>query len=96
MGIRRRAPEPFQLEGIDANTWHAGLDRMLLGVTMAEERQRLFGGTLPLDDVDSGDIELAGRLAEFLHRLQRALDALAGVRTVARLGRHPGRGRPTR
>ena len=56
----------FQLEGIAANTWQAGLDRILLGVTMADERQRLFGATLPLDDVDSGDIDLAGRLTEFL------------------------------
>jgi exodeoxyribonuclease V gamma subunit len=73
----------FQLEGIAANTWQAGLDRILLGVTMAEERQRLFGTTLPLDDVDSGDFDLAGRLAEFLQRLQTGLDSLAGVRPVA-------------
>ncbi len=73
----------FQLEGIGANTWQAGLDRILLGVTMAEERQRLFGATLPLDDVDSGDIDLAGRLAEFLQRLQTGLDSLAGFRPVA-------------
>ncbi|HUE05977.1 MAG TPA: exodeoxyribonuclease V subunit gamma [Acidimicrobiales bacterium] len=72
----------FQLADIDANTWHAGLDRILLGVAMAEDGQRLFGETLPLDDVDSGDIELAGRLAEFVHRLQRVLDELSGVRTV--------------
>jgi exodeoxyribonuclease V gamma subunit len=72
----------FQLADIDANTWKAGLDRILLGVAMAEEDQRLFGATLPLDDVDSGDIELAGRLAEFVHRLQRVLDELAQVRTV--------------
>ena len=73
----------FQLEGIAANTWQSGLDRILLGVTMADERQRLFGATLPLDDVDSGDIDLAGRLAEFLERLQTGLDGLAGFRTVA-------------
>jgi exodeoxyribonuclease V gamma subunit len=73
----------FGLEGIAANTWQAGLDRILLGVTMADERQRLFGATLPLDDVDSGDIDLAGRLAEFLERLQTGLDALTGVRPVA-------------
>ncbi len=73
----------FQLEGIAANTWQAGLDRILLGVTMADERQRLFGATLPLDDVDSGDIDLAGRLAEFLERLQTGLDSLAGLRPVA-------------
>ncbi len=82
----------FQLADIGANTWRAGLDRILLGVAMAEDGQRLFGDTLPLDDVDSGDLDLAGRLAEFLHRLQHVLDELEGVRTVARLGRHPGPG----
>ena len=72
----------FHLEGIGANTWQAGLDRILLGVAMAEERQRLFGGALPLDDVDSADIDLAGRVAEFVHRLRVVLDALTGVRTI--------------
>ena len=72
----------FQLEGIAPNTWQSGLDRILLGVTMADEHQRLFGGTLPLDDVDSADIDLAGRLSEFLDRLRAALDTLAGTRTV--------------
>ena len=72
----------FQLEGIGANTWEAGLDRILLGVSMADEGQRLFGATLPLDDVDSGDIDLAGRLSEFVDRLRGALDDLAGTRTV--------------
>ena len=78
----------FQLEGIEANTWQAGLDRILLGVTMADERQRLFGATLPLDDVDSGDIDLAGRMAEFLDRLQAALDAARRRPHRGRLGRH--------
>lgn len=67
----------FKLNGIENNTWRAGLERILLGVTMADERQRLFRGALPLDDVDSADIELAGRLAEFVDRLQSALDLLA-------------------
>ena len=43
-------------------TWRAGLDRLLVGVTMTEDEQRLFGGVLPLDDVDSGAIDLAGPL----------------------------------
>ncbi len=72
----------FQLEGIGTNTWQSGLDRILLGVAMADERQRLFQDTLPLDDVDSTDIDLAGRMSEFLDRLRAALDALAGTRTV--------------
>ena len=43
---------------------------------MTEDEQRLFGGVLPLDDVDSGAIDLAGRFAELLDRLQSALDGL--------------------
>ena len=34
------------LPGLAANTWSAGLDRLLLGVAMADDDQRLFGGTL--------------------------------------------------
>ena len=39
---------------------------------MTEDEQRLFGGVLPLDDVDSGAIDLAGRFAELVDRLQAA------------------------
>ena len=72
----------FELEGLGNNTWQAGMDRILLGVAMAEEGQRLFCDTLPLDDVDSADIDVAGRMAEFLERLRSALDGLAASRTV--------------
>jgi exodeoxyribonuclease V gamma subunit len=74
---------PFKLAGIDANTWRSGLDRVLLGVAMADQDERLFGETLPLDDVDSGDIELVGRLAEFVARLCAGIDALDAQRTIA-------------
>jgi exodeoxyribonuclease V gamma subunit len=73
---------PFQLEQVPSGTWRAGLDRVLLGVTMTEDDHRLFGGVLPLDDVDSGSIDLAGRLAELIARLGQALDALAGPQTL--------------
>ncbi|HEX6380072.1 MAG TPA: exodeoxyribonuclease V subunit gamma, partial [Acidimicrobiia bacterium] len=66
----------YKLDALDANTWRAGLDRLLLGVAMAEDGQRLVGGVLPLDDVSSSDIDLAGRLAELLDRLTVALDRL--------------------
>ena len=73
---------PFKLDSLHANTWRAGLDRMLVGVTITEDEQRLFGGVLPLDDVDSGSIALAGRLAELVDRLQAAIDALTEPKTV--------------
>ena len=74
--------QAFKLGRVGANTWRSGLDRVLLGVAMAEDGQRLFAETLPLDDVESGDIELAGRLAEFVERLQIAIDRLSGDRTM--------------
>ena len=68
---------PYKLDVVPEGTWSAGLDRVLLGVTMTEDGQRLFADVLPLDDVDSRSIELAGRLAELIARLQVALDALS-------------------
>ena len=62
---------PFKLDALAAGTWRSGLDRVLVGVTMTEEGNRLFEGVLPLDDVDSGSIDLAGRFAELVDRLQR-------------------------
>ncbi len=67
---------PFKLESLAGGTWRAGLNRILLGVSMTEEQPRLFGGVLALDDVESGVIDLAGRFAELVDRLGTTLDAL--------------------
>ena len=50
---------------------------------MTEDGHRLFEGVLPIDDVDSGAIDLAGRCAELVDRLGAALDALSGAKSVA-------------
>jgi exodeoxyribonuclease V gamma subunit len=75
--------EPFKLDVLPSGTWRAGLDRVLLGVAMTEEDRRLVGGVLPLDDVESGAIDLAGRFAEYVDRVQTAVDALAGTKPIA-------------
>jgi exodeoxyribonuclease V gamma subunit len=54
----------------------------LLGVAVPEGGASLVGGVLPHDDVGSGDIELAGRLAELIDRLQGALDGLTQPKSV--------------
>jgi exodeoxyribonuclease V gamma subunit len=74
---------PFKLDSLPAGTWRAGVDRLLLGVTMTEDEQRLFEGVLPLDDVDSGAIGVAGRLAELVDRLQLSIDALRAPKPIA-------------
>ena len=76
--------EPFKLGSVSANTWRRGLDRMLVGVAMTEEDRRLVRGVLPLDDVDSGAIDLAGRFAEFVDRVRTAAAALTDPKPVGR------------
>jgi exodeoxyribonuclease V gamma subunit len=73
---------PFKLDALAAGTWRTGVDRLLVGVTMTEEEQRLFRDVLPLDDVDSGAIDVAGRFAELVDRLQLSLDALNSPKTL--------------
>jgi exodeoxyribonuclease V gamma subunit len=74
---------PYKLQDMAAGTWRAGLDRVLVGVTMTEEGHRLFEGVLPVDDVESLAIDLAGRMAEMVDRLQEALDAFATPKPIA-------------
>ncbi|MHB1853696.1 MAG: exodeoxyribonuclease V subunit gamma, partial [Acidimicrobiales bacterium] len=66
------------LGGLRANTWDSGLDRLLVGIGMADEDCRLFGDIVPLDDVSGPDVDLAGRVAELIARLNQALHDLAG------------------
>jgi exodeoxyribonuclease V gamma subunit len=76
-GLDAAHRSPYKLEQVPTGTWHDGLDRILLGATMTEDAQRLFERVLPLDDVDSRSIDLAGRLAELIERLGDAIDALS-------------------
>ncbi|MGH9056898.1 MAG: exodeoxyribonuclease V subunit gamma [Acidimicrobiales bacterium] len=79
---------PWHLESLEANTWSAGLDRLLLGVAMADEDQRLFASTVPLDDVSGTAVALAGRMAELIARLQTAVDTLRTPKPVAQWQAH--------
>ncbi|HYF26271.1 MAG TPA: hypothetical protein VD931_11085, partial [Baekduia sp.] len=81
-GLDAQHRAPFQLESVRQGTWEAGLDRVLLGVAMTEDDARLVGGVLPLDDVGSQDIDLAGRLGELVARLHDAVRALHERRTM--------------
>jgi exodeoxyribonuclease V gamma subunit len=64
----------FQMGEFQQNTWAAGLERLLLGVTMDETDQHFIGTTLPMDDVDAGDVDLVGRLAELVARVSLLIE----------------------
>jgi exodeoxyribonuclease V gamma subunit len=64
----------FQMAEFRQNTWAAGMERLLLGVTMDETDQHFIGTTLPLDDVDAGDVDLVGRLAELVARVSLLIE----------------------
>ncbi|MGI8678859.1 MAG: exodeoxyribonuclease V subunit gamma [Jatrophihabitans sp.] len=80
-GLDAAHREPYGLGGVAQGTWRLAIDRLLLGAAM-EEVDQWLGEVLPLDDVDSGDIDLAGRIAEFVDRADDAVRALAQNRTV--------------
>lgn len=52
-------------------TWLAGVERMLVGVALGFDPPTHLGGVVPLDQVESSDLELVGRLSELIARLRR-------------------------
>lgn len=77
-GIGQRQRQAFGLGDFAQNTLNAAVDRILLGVAAGESSEDWLDLVLPLDDVDSNDIDLAGRFAEFVDRLAVCLRDLRG------------------
>jgi exodeoxyribonuclease V gamma subunit len=80
-GFDQQHRKPYGVEFLH-NTWRFGIDRVLAGVAMSDDSHAWLGTTLPLDDVSSNRVELAGRLAEYVDRLQRVVASLSGARPL--------------
>lgn len=80
-GFDQQHRTPYGVDWIQ-NTWRFGIDRVLAGVALSDDSQQWLGVTLPLDDVGSNDVELAGRLAEYCDRLQRVVDSLSHAKSL--------------
>lgn len=81
-GLSARHRERFGLAGFEQNTWFAGLQRMLLGVALDESELVTAKTVLPLDDVESTDVELIGALTELIGRIVRIVDGFADPASV--------------
>ncbi|GAA5053226.1 exodeoxyribonuclease V subunit gamma [Nocardia callitridis] len=79
-GIGQRQRQAFGLADFAQNTLNTAVDRILLGVTAGETDDDWLALALPLADVDSNDVDLAGRFAEFIDRLAVCLRDLRGPR----------------
>ena len=73
----------FALADELANTWRFGLDRLLVGVTRAAQDDRSYAWSLPIDDVDSGSIDLVGTVVELVDRLAAFREAIEVASTVS-------------
>lgn len=80
-GFDQEHRRPYGVEFLH-NTWRFGIDRVLAGVAMSDDSHAWLGTTLPLDDVSSNRVELAGRFAEFVEKLRHTVDQLSGTRPL--------------
>ncbi|MGV0783793.1 exodeoxyribonuclease V subunit gamma [Mycolicibacterium sp. XJ775] len=80
-GFDQEHRSPYGVEFLH-NTWRFGIDRVLAGVAMSDDSRAWLGTTLPLDDVSSNRVELAGRFADFVDKLSKAVRDLSGVRPL--------------
>ncbi|OCB48898.1 exodeoxyribonuclease V subunit gamma [Mycobacterium vulneris] len=81
-GFDQEHRSPYGVEFLH-NTWRFGIDRVLAGVAMSDDSHAWLGTTLPLDDVSSNRVELAGRFADFVEKLSHTVRALNGVRPLS-------------
>ncbi len=66
----------------EANTWQAGLRRLLLGYAMPEAPHELWQGVLPLDAAEGAEAEQLGGLLDFCERLFALESELAQARDM--------------
>jgi exodeoxyribonuclease V gamma subunit len=77
-GLSQRERQRFGLPQVTQNTFARARDRLLLGVAADGSELAWLGDATPLDGIDSGDVDLAGRFTEYLDRLDTALARLGG------------------
>ncbi|MGW5523735.1 exodeoxyribonuclease V subunit gamma [Gordonia sp. NPDC003950] len=76
-GIDNTQRARFGLAGLAQGTFDVGLDRIALGVVAGAGEGLWLGTALPMEGLESTQIDLVGRLAEFVDRLGDLLARMA-------------------
>ncbi|WP_432513169.1 exodeoxyribonuclease V subunit gamma [Kineococcus sp. SYSU DK001] len=87
-GLSAEHRSAWALGQVAQGSWRAGLDRLLVGVAVGGAGEDHLVGApgaqvVPLADVESSRVDLAGRFAELLDRLDATVARLTGRRSVA-------------
>ncbi len=81
-GLSAEDKADLGLPASDANTWRAGLDRLLLGYAMAESTDYLFDGKLGFDGISGDRAETMAQLCTFIDYLDHYRQRLKGQYTA--------------
>ena len=73
----------LNLPGLEANTWRAGIQRLLLGFAMAGQNTTLFESILPYDQIEGSSGEILGRFITAVEALIEVATALPGERPLS-------------
>ncbi|MBX3314558.1 MAG: exodeoxyribonuclease V subunit gamma [Actinobacteria bacterium] len=68
---------------VRTNTWGAALDRLLLGATLPDDDLAVTLGEVVPIGIEGDDVDLAGRLADLVHRLRELVDEVDDPRPLA-------------
>ena len=82
-GIDSSARKEMGLPEFSENTWQAGMERLLLGYAMPGDREGLFRGILPFDNMEGSDTVVLGKFLAFLLPLFSCAEKLARTRTIS-------------
>ena len=87
-GADAAAKSRLALPPTEANTWQAGLDRLLMGYALSTEDDLLFKGILPAGGAEGSDAEVLGHLERFIATLAQWQTRLSPSRDLSEWPSH--------
>ncbi|MBK8001654.1 MAG: exodeoxyribonuclease V subunit gamma [Verrucomicrobia bacterium] len=82
-GIDAEHRARLNLPELDGNTWRHGLNRLLLGYSMAGHNEHTFQSILPYDPIEGESAAVLGRFAAFAEKLFAAVASLSPERSLS-------------